>query len=165
MENSVLKRENAEGITSYFEKDHDRLDNLFKEFQRLKYVDFAEAKKNFISFKFGLQRHIIWEEEVLFPLFEKKTGMANAGPTFVMKLEHKEIGKILEQIHTKVKAADPRSEREEELLISTLKLHNMKEENVLYPAIDECTDKPEIEEVFAKMSSIPEERYQTCCSS
>lgn len=165
MENSVLKREKTEGITSYFEKDHDRLDSLFKEFQRLKYVDFLEAKKNFIAFKFGLQRHIIWEEEVLFPLFEKKTGMSNAGPTFVMRLEHKDIGKILEEIHTKVKEADPRSEHQEELLISTLKLHNMKEENVLYPAIDQCTTKMEIEEVFEKINSIPEERYQTCCSS
>lgn len=38
MENSVLKREKAEGITTYFEKDHDRLDSLFTEFQRLKFV-------------------------------------------------------------------------------------------------------------------------------
>lgn len=165
MEISVLKREKDEGITSYFEKDHDHLDSLFTEFRRLKYVDFVEAKKNFIAFKFGLQRHIIWEEEVLFPLFEKKTGMSNAGPTFVMRLEHKDIGTILEEIHTKVKAADPRSEHEEELLISTLKLHNMKEENVLYPAIDEHMTKTEIEEAFAKMNSIPEERYQNCCSS
>lgn len=35
------------------------LDILFKEFQRLKYIDFLEAKKNFVAFKFGLQRHII----------------------------------------------------------------------------------------------------------
>lgn len=167
MEKSVLisERERAEGVRSYFEKDHDRLDSLFKEFQRLKYIDFLEAKKNFVAFKFGLQRHIIWEEEILFPLFEKKTGISNAGPTFVMRQEHKQIGKILEEIHTKVKAADPGSEREEELLISTLSIHNMKEENVLYPAIDDCTTKMEIEEVFAKMNSIPEERYQTCCSS
>jgi regulator of cell morphogenesis and NO signaling len=165
MEKSVLKREKAEGVTAYFGKDHDRLDFLFKEFQRLKYVDFLEAKKNFMAFKFGLQRHIIWEEEILFPLFEKKSGMSQAGPTFVMRIEHKEIGKILEDIHTKVKAADPASEREEEQLISILSIHNIKEENVLYPAIDECTIEMEIEEVFAKMNSIPEERYQTCCSS
>jgi len=167
MEKSLLvpERESTEGVRSYFEKDHDRLDTLFKEFQRLKYTDFVEAKKNFVAFKFGLQRHIIWEEEILFPLFEKKTGMLNAGPIFVMRLEHKEIGKILEEIHTKVQSADPGSEREEDLLISTLSLHNMKEENVLYPSIDECTTKMEIEEVFDKMNLIPEERYQTCCSS
>ncbi|HEY7160306.1 MAG TPA: hemerythrin domain-containing protein [Acidobacteriota bacterium] len=152
-------------MRSYFETDHHRLDNLFIEFQRLKYVDFNEAKKNFIAFKFGLQRHIIWEEEVLFPLFEEKTGMSNAGPTLVMRLEHKDIGTFLEQIHTKVKTGDPGSESEEKLLLCTLKLHNIKEENVLYPAIDQCLTEMEIEQLFEKIYSIPEERYQTCCSS
>jgi regulator of cell morphogenesis and NO signaling len=167
MEKSLLssERESGEGVRSYFEKDHDRLDSLFKEFQRLKRIDFVKAKQNFAAFKFGLQRHIIWEEEILFSLFEQKTGISNAGPTFVMRQEHKQIGKILEEIHSKVKAADPASEREEEALISILGLHNMKEENVLYPAIDECLNEMELEDVFVKMNSIPEERYQTCCSS
>ena len=167
MESSLLsiERSTKEGISSYFERDHDRLDNLFREFKRLKYTNFLQAKEYFVAFKFGLQRHIIWEEEILFPLFEKKTGMVNAGPTFVMRLEHKEIGKILEEIHTKVKESNPETEREEELLIATLGLHNTKEENVLYPAMDQCATDIEKEEVFEKMNSIPEERYQKCCSS
>ena len=167
MEKKVLNKDRniTNEITPYFEKDHDRLDGLFKEFQRLKYTDFPRAKEYFIAFKFGLQRHIIWEEEILFPLFERKKGMVNAGPTFVMRQEHKQISKILEEIHGKVKESDPRTERKEELLISTLGLHNVKEENVLYPAIDECTTDTEKEEVFAKMNSLPEERYQTYCSS
>ena len=64
-----------------YEQDHDRLDELFKTFQQLKRSDFPKAKEAFKEFKFGLQRHIVWEEDLLFPLWEKKTGMSEGGPT------------------------------------------------------------------------------------
>ena len=72
-------------ISEFYEQDHDRLDELFKTFQKLKRSDFAKAKEAFKEFKFGLQRHIVWEEGVLFPLWEEKTGMSEGGPTFVMR--------------------------------------------------------------------------------
>jgi regulator of cell morphogenesis and NO signaling len=50
-------------IRTYYERDHDRLDELFTTFQRLKRSDFAKAKEAFKEFKVGLQRHIVWEEE------------------------------------------------------------------------------------------------------
>ena len=51
-------------ITEFFEKDHDQLDELFKTFQKLKRSDFSNAKEAFEAFKFGLQRHIVWEEDL-----------------------------------------------------------------------------------------------------
>ena len=72
-------------IREFYEQDHDRLDELFKTFQQLKRSDFAKAKEAFKEFKFGLQRHIVWEEDLLFPLWEEKTGMSEGGPTFVMR--------------------------------------------------------------------------------
>jgi iron-sulfur cluster repair protein YtfE (RIC family) len=86
-------------ISIYYETDHDRLDDLFKNFQQLKRSDFSKAKQFFKEFKIGLQRHIIWEEEILFPLFEEKTGLKNGGPTEVMRLEHRQIKTHLETIH------------------------------------------------------------------
>jgi predicted XRE-type DNA-binding protein len=53
-------------ITAFFEHDHDRLDELFETFQQLKRSDFPKAKDAFKEFKFGLQRHIVWEEDLLF---------------------------------------------------------------------------------------------------
>ena len=79
-------------ITAFFEQDHDRLDELFKTFQQLKRSDFAKAKDAFKGFKFGLQRHIVWEEDLLFSLWEKKTGMTESGPTPAMRNEHRQIG-------------------------------------------------------------------------
>ena len=53
--------------------DHDRLDQLLETYRQLKRVDFARAKQAFREFKFGLQRHIISEETILFPLNVKES--------------------------------------------------------------------------------------------
>lgn len=153
-------------ITQYYEADHDRLDSLFKNFQSLKRTDFPRAKEAFVQFKFGLQRHIVWEEDILFPLFEKKTGMpADMGPTAVMRMEHKQIAEHLEAIHQKVQKSDPNSDEAEKGLLNSLGLHNQKEEQILYPAIDHHLTDAERDQVFAQMKEIPEERYLTCCQS
>ena len=150
-------------ISAFYEQDHDRLDELFKTFQKLKRSDFAKAKEAFKAFKFGLQRHILWEEDVLFPLWEEKTGMSEGGPTFVMRAEHRQIGQQLEAIHGKVAEQNPDSDQEEQLLLELLGSHNMKEERVLYPAIDQLTSAEDSETVFRNMKNIPEERYKLCC--
>lgn len=152
-------------IGEYFEKDHDRLDDLFYKFQEWKRKDYPKAREYFVAFKFGLQRHIIWEEEILFPLFEKKTTMTQEGPTFVMRMEHRQIGQRLEAIHSKVKAADPESEIEEESLLEILTTHNMKEEGIIYPTIDHFANEFDVKETFDRMNAMPEERYQFCCQS
>ena len=150
-------------ISEFYEQDHDRLDELFKTFQKLKRSDFAKAKEAFKAFKFGLQRHIVWEEDLLFPLWEKETGMSEGGPTFVMRAEHRQIGQQLEAIHGKVAEQNPDSDQEEQALVDLLGSHNMKEERVLYPAIDQVTSAEERETVFRNMNDIPEERYKLCC--
>jgi polyphosphate kinase 2 len=61
-------------VREHFAQDHDRLDALFESFQSLKRSDFSAAKEAFKAFKTGLQRHIVWEDDVLFPLWEEKCG-------------------------------------------------------------------------------------------
>jgi regulator of cell morphogenesis and NO signaling len=143
--------------------DHDRLDQLLETYRQLKRVDFARAKQAFREFKFGLQRHIISEEAIFFPLFEDKTGMRDHGPTAVMRAEHREIGRCLEALHDKVRRQDVNSEREEEELLQALSVHNQKEENVLYPTIDQLASAEEKAAALRKMEELPEEAYRTCC--
>ena len=150
-------------ITAFFEQDHDRLDELFKAFQQLKRSDFPKAKDAFKGFKFGLQRHIVWEEDLLFSLWEKKTGMTESGPTPAMRNEHRQIGQQLEAIHRKVTDQNPDSDQEEQALLDLLGSHNRKEERALYPAIDQVTSAEERETVFRDMKNIPEDRYKLCC--
>ena len=89
--------------------------------------------------------------------------MKNVGPTFVMREEHREIGKHLEAIHQKVQAADPNSDEDERKLLTVLGSHNEKEENILYPAIDRLATDADIKSVFQLMKELPEERYAVCC--
>jgi iron-sulfur cluster repair protein YtfE (RIC family) len=56
-----------------------------------KLADVERAESIFLSFKSELERHIIWEEDILFPVFEKKTGIKDGGPTSVMRMEHIQI--------------------------------------------------------------------------
>ena len=150
-------------IRAYFEQDHDRLDELFRIFQTMKRTEFSKAKGAFKDFKFGLQRHIVWEEEILFPLWEQQTGMTESGPTVVMRAEHRQIGAVLEAIHKKVQEQDPESDAEEEQLLSLLGAHNMKEERILYPAIDQAVSDADRESVYRRIKELPEERYRVCC--
>ena len=147
-------------ITAFYEQDHDRLDELFKTFQQLKQSDFAKAKESFKEFKVGLQRHIVWEEDILFPLWEKETGITEGGATSVMRAEHRQIEQQLEAIHQKVADQNPDSDQEEQGLLNLLGSHNMKEERVLYPGIDRVTSAGERETIFQNMKSIPDERYK-----
>ena len=150
-------------ITAFYEEDHNRLDELFKTFQTMKRSDFAKAKAAFKEFKVGLQRHIVWEEDLLFPLWEEKTGMSEGGPTFVMRHEHRQIGQLLEAIHDAVSADNPGSDQEEQMLLTVLSSHNMKEERILYPSIDNVINADERDKVFRDMETIPEDRYNACC--
>jgi len=150
-------------ITEFYEKDYDELDALFKTVQTLKRSDFAKAKEAFEAFKFGLQRHIVREEDLLFPLWEKKTGRSEEGPTVVMRVEHRQIKQQLEAIHGKVAEQNPDSDKEEQALLDILDSHNRKEERALYPAIDQVASPDNREAVFQNMKNIPEERYKLCC--
>jgi iron-sulfur cluster repair protein YtfE (RIC family) len=153
---------NEKSVKDYFEADHDRLDGLFRQLQNLKRSDYPKAKECFKEFKFGLQRHILWEEEILFPLFERKMG-TTLGPTQVMRMEHRQIREYLESIHKKVQEQNPESDQEEQMLLAVLSAHNQKEEDILYPAIDRSMSDEERTYVFNAMKNIPEERYQFCC--
>ncbi|MBI2067740.1 MAG: hemerythrin domain-containing protein [Deltaproteobacteria bacterium] len=151
-------------VKGYFEADHDRLGSLFKTFQELKRKNFTEAKRAFVEFKFGLQRHIIWEEDILFPLFERKSGVnPKTGPTSVMRAEHRQIHEALDAIHAQVAKGSPETDSEEAMLLSVLSQHNLKEEKILYPAMDHLMSAGEIAEVYRQMEKVPPERYEHCC--
>jgi iron-sulfur cluster repair protein YtfE (RIC family) len=155
--------ETVSTIRETFAADHDRLDQLFESYRQAKQKELRQAREFFKEFKIGLQRHIVWEEQVLFPLFERKTGMSQGGPTEVMRQEHRLIGVYLEAVHEKVRNRDPNSDSEDYFLLSALALHNQKEENILYPTLDRLLSDEEKAEAFAAIQHVPEEAYRVCC--
>ncbi|MDT8318977.1 MAG: hemerythrin domain-containing protein [Xanthomonadales bacterium] len=141
---------NGDSIQSYYSEDHDRLDELFGRFQSLKASDLQNAAGIFKEFRAGLERHIDWEEEILFPTFEDKTGH-RSGPTEVMRHEHRQIREILDAIDDKLARGDDDTVHEEKGLLAVLEPHNQKEEGILYPMIDRVTNAEEREMIFAEM--------------
>ncbi len=141
-------------ISKHYEEDHDQLDWLFKSFQDLKRTDYSRACEYFLEFKFGLQKHMAWEEEILFPSFEEKTGQVYKQPVYLMKIEHRRIGALLELIHNKVREGDPDTDKEEIELHRFLENHNKKEEEILYPLIDNSVTQVEADSIFKQMNAL-----------
>ena len=139
-------------ITDYLQTDHRRLDAIMEGFQgALRDKRWDEASSGFREFVLGLRKHIGIEENILFPVFEEKTGMFDAGPTFVMKMEHKEINELLDRIlsSTDKHDFDPASEAAS-ILIGILTDHNMKEEHILYPESDAFITDSERAQIIKK---------------
>ena len=152
-----------QAITKFMGQDHDRLDRLFREFQAMKGSNFGKAKHSFSEFMRGLQRHIVWEEEILFPLFEDQTGMQDRGPTAVMRMEHRRIREFLEEIHDRFIHGETDTDEIEKALLDTLAAHNKKEETILYPWIDQSLSEQDADTTLARMREVPEERFDHCC--
>jgi regulator of cell morphogenesis and NO signaling len=142
----------AQSINQHYTEDHQHLNELFHEFQDLKATDRRRAEKTFYEFKAGLERHIVREEEILFPAFEGKFSHLQDGSTAVMRLEHREIRKYLDAITRKLPEENFETEGEEIGLETVLCPHNHKEEGILYPMMDQVFSELERAGMFSEMS-------------
>ena len=124
-------------LTDFLTNEHRDCDALFADAEHAAHEgDLAAAGSAFAAFAESLRQHLAIEEEVLFPAFEARTGMAG-GPTAVMRMEHVQMRTLLEQLQ---RALDAGSLDDFLGLGETLNVlvqqHNMKEEQMLYPMCD-----------------------------
>ena len=138
-------------ITQCFTRDHERLDALFERTLAAFHVgERVFAREQFGEFQAGLDRHIDVEETMLFPIFEAHA--PPSGPTHVMRVEHVEIRKAMHDIASALAAGDEQRLRQAaDALRSVLTEHNMKEEHVLYPAIDQMATDEERASIVVRM--------------
>ena len=133
----------ADSILGFLTADHQRIRKLWDEaVSALQREDFATLHTHAAEFIAALRRHIAMEEQSLFPAIEDKTGMRTSGPTHAMRLEHREIERMLERVAplltvqerwTAIQAVEGQPIDPHALLHS----HDMKEEMVLYPMADQ----------------------------
>ncbi|MDQ1363688.1 MAG: hypothetical protein QG652_1550 [Pseudomonadota bacterium] len=118
--------------------DHKRCDDMFVEAQKsAARKDWASARQYADLFIRNTLQHFHHEETVLFPAFEQTTGMTQ-GPTTVMREEHRTMRDLLDDLHQAVTNENQsRFLGIAETLYIFMQQHNMKEENVLYPMIDQ----------------------------
>lgn len=129
----------ARDITEALEWDHDRLDRLERTaFDGWGAGNLREAEAAFALFAYGLRRHIGFEEALIFPEFERRSGTDPAsGPTPVMRREHREILALVAAIELAIASSAPPVHLLRRHLGDLLRAHNLREERVLYPLTDE----------------------------
>ena len=137
MEASVMVEGLFESVTAYLGWDHHRLDEGLRSVSSAVAKGlFAEAAARYEEFERGLLRHMRIEEELLFPVFEARSGMLN-GPTDVLRDEHRQVRMALALMRRGLQQADTAAYLDGlRFFESVLPDHNAKEEHILYPALD-----------------------------
>jgi hemerythrin-like domain-containing protein len=144
----------AGSVSELLGSDHRRLDAILAEVKRaLAAGDLAGAAARFSAFREGLERHIVAEEQVLFPTFERATGLSGGGPTQVMRAEHAELRRLLDELAASLaRSSDDERTSLLGVLTGLIRAHNGKEERILYPMTDQALrDAPEREEVLRRL--------------
>ncbi len=149
-------------ITEFMHDNHRIMNEIFKHYRTSKPKNKNVAKCLFMQYKIELQKHIAWEEKLLFNLFEERTGIRENGPTQEMREEHKQIKKMLAQIHNKLAENKLNTIELEHKLMEIIRDHMRKEEQILYPWIDNAFGEDKKEFIFKKIQ-ILNGKYNKCC--
>jgi uncharacterized protein (DUF2249 family)/hemerythrin-like domain-containing protein len=142
-------------VTEALVWDHARLDALeTAAFEARARGGLRQAREIFTDFAHGLRRHIDFEERLLFPEFETRCGLEGEnGPTAVMRAEHRAIASLLFIMEGEID--DPRApiELSRAELRQIQRDHDLKEEQILYPALDRMLDAEEGDRMVARIQA------------
>ena len=99
--------------------------------------DWSRAQDAWSRFFRVLDKHMTgFEEELLFPAFEAVNGPD--GPTQIMRMEHEQMRILMEQLRAALAEQDKRAFLGlAETLMLLIQQHNMKEEQILYPLLEQ----------------------------
>lgn len=126
-----------ETIGSYLGADHERCDALFVAACKAAAAgDWTRAGNDFAGFRHALERHLLIEERILFPAFERALGRA-IPPTAAMRAEHLRIRGVVQRLLNSLAERDCAAFLgHADTLGVVMYQHSEKEEGVLYPMIE-----------------------------
>lgn len=139
-------------INEVMTRVHRVCDNHFAEAEAaVAGQDWVQAAASWSVFIQTLERHMARDEEaLLFPALEAVNGPA--GPTQVMRMEHGQIRALLGQIEAALAGQDTQAFFGlAETLMLLIQQHNMKEERILYPMMDQSLAN--VAELVAKLQA------------
>ena len=140
-----------ETISHYLGTDHKRCDDFFAQAETAVAATlWTNAEQAMNAFSEVLEQHLAMEEQVLFPEFEAATG-SSAGPTAVMRMEHRQMREVLSMLNECLEKRDTDGFLGYSETFNTLiQQHNMKEESILYQMTDRVLHgrQPEIIEAM-----------------
>lgn len=137
-ENASGALDAATTVTALLGIDHRRIDEILVEAKRGAASGDAEGSvRRLRDFQRDLLRHMVAEEEVLFPALETSAGGRAGGPVSVMQREHAEMRRSIEDLVATLARGDTDgATRRFGDLTALLLAHNGKEERILYPMAD-----------------------------
>ena len=141
-------------LLEFMQIHHGQCDQLYADGENsLLDEQMEEGVGQITIFLSEMERHFLMEETVLFPTFEDISGMRQ-GPTQVMRMEHQQIRNLLARMSDAVTRMD-RDEILEvgETLLILMQQHNMIEEGILYPMVDQHL-APYREELMDRMDNV-----------
>ena len=129
-----------QAINDYMMQDHRECDAIFERAgDAARAADWPAAASAAGTFLARIGRHIELEEQLLFPAFEDSSGMSVGGPTETMRSEHAQMQPLFAQMRAAIEAQDAgRYQQAAQALHDILTPHNMKEEQMMYPMLDQA---------------------------
>lgn len=129
----------ARTVSGYLGWDHRRMEELLHAGAAAANAgDWPEATRLAGFYATALRRHADLEDEVLFPAYEQACGGFGDGPTAHMRDEHVEVRRGIDQLLRAVAARDAAAVADaREYMQQAAIEHHAKEEEILFPAIDE----------------------------
>jgi len=142
-------------VTEALVWDHARLDALeAAAFEARARGGLVQARDVFTDFAHGLRRHMDFEEQLLFPEFEKRCHLeGDNGPSAVMRAEHRAIASLLFVMEREIDDPEAPIELSRAELRQIQRDHDLKEERILYPALDRMLDEEEGDRMVARIQA------------
>lgn len=140
-------------VTDYLVWDHRRMEKLLEEAQTAASSGRWEDAHLLASrYATALRRHADLEDEVLFPAYEKACGGFGDGPTAHMRDEHVQIRRGIDSLLLAVQARDAAAVGDADELLRRVAIeHHTKEEEILFPSVDEAFSRPELDALVLRL--------------
>jgi hemerythrin-like domain-containing protein len=139
---------------------HDQLKELFLSHQMaLLALDLELAHERLLLFRREIEKHMHVEEELLLPVYNR-AGRIPGGPVEFFTGEHRRLLEFLSRFDeklTEMKSSTENPAREiielfdaEAVFKSLLEHHDLREQNIFYPVLDEITTEQERQQLLNK---------------
>ncbi|MCK5110128.1 MAG: hemerythrin domain-containing protein [Arcobacteraceae bacterium] len=148
-------------LSEHMKADHRACDAEFANMENaVADENWAEANTLFEKFGSDLIHHFNMEEEVMFPGFEARSESAHCNPTPVMIMEHTQMRQLVKDMAVELEAKNKdKFFGLSETLMMTMQQHNMKEEQMMYPMIDEAMEN-EGDMLLESMKELPRKSFK-----
>lgn len=109
---------------------------LLQQYQSAKEQGVGAALRVFSRLRQTLEHLIFREENELFPSFEQVSDPSGEGPTEIMRVEHRQIRALLNDIEEKLRQGNMKTDAEQVVLHGMLTTHQRQERQTLQQAIE-----------------------------